>query len=117
MADETCGANGMPEPSEDEARTTITIALSDIPDGGATIIEVRKGFKIALFRVNDRVAAVNNRCPHASAALGDGDFDGATVVCPLHGYRFNVWNGAGYKTLKTYPARVVQDQVHISVPQ
>jgi nitrite reductase (NADH) small subunit len=96
--------------------TVITVPLSDIPDGGAHIVEVCKGFKLALFRVNDRVAAVNNRCPHASAALGDGDFDGATVVCPLHGYRFNVWNGAGYKTLKTYRTEVVQDQVRISVP-
>lgn len=101
---------------EGKDTTIMTIALSEIPDGGATIIEVRKGFKIALFRVNDRVAAVNNRCPHASAALGDGDFDGATVVCPLHGYRFNVWNGAGYRTLKTYPTEVIQGQVLITVP-
>ena len=101
---------------ESEGGTTITVALSDIPDGGATIIEVRKGLKIALFRVNDRVAAVDNRCPHSSAALGDGDFDGATVVCPLHGYRFNVWNGAGYKTLKTFATRVIENEVQISVP-
>lgn len=85
---------------------TLTVSLSDIPDGGTTIVEVRQGFKIALFRVGDRVAATNNRCPHSSAALGDCDFDGSTVICPLHGYRFNVWNGAGYKPLKTYPTEV-----------
>jgi nitrite reductase (NADH) small subunit len=96
---------------------TLTVSLSDIPDGGATIVEVRKGFRIALFRAADRVAAVNDRCPHSSAALGDGDFDGSTVVCPLHGYRFNVWNGAGYKTLKTYATEVIDGQVHIAVPE
>lgn len=102
--------------AEESAATTIVVPLSEIPDGGAKIVEVRKNFRIALFRVNDRVAAVNNRCPHASAALGDGDFDGATVVCPLHGFRFNVWNGAGYKPLTCYATNVVQGEVRISVP-
>lgn len=95
----------------------IVIDLAEIPDGGAKIIEVRQGFKIALFRVKDRVAAINNRCPHASASLGDGDFDGSTIVCPVHEYRFNVWNGAGYRTLKTYPTEIIDHQVHISVPE
>lgn len=96
--------------------TVLTLPLADIPDGGATIVDVRKGLRIALFRVGERVAAINNRCPHSSASLGDGDFDGATVRCPLHEYRFNVWNGAGYKTLKTYRTEVVDGQVRLHVP-
>ncbi len=94
----------------------IFVDLAEIPDGGAKIVEVHKRLRIALFRVGDRVAAVNNRCPHESASLGDGDFDGFTVVCPAHDYRFNVWNGAGYKTLKTYPAEVIDQQVRITLP-
>lgn len=94
----------------------LVVPLADIPDGGAKIVEVRKNLRVALFRVGERVAAVNNRCPHSSASLGDGDFDGATVVCPLHEWRFNVWNGAGAKPLTVYAARVAGGEVRVMVP-
>lgn len=94
----------------------LLVPLAEIPDGGAKIVEVRKNLRVALFRVGERVAAVNNRCPHSSASLGDGDFDGATVVCPLHEWRFNVWNGAGAKPLTTYVATVADGMVRVAVP-
>lgn len=96
--------------------SSFTVALSEVPDGGAKIVEVRPGLKIALFRVDNRVAAINNRCPHAGASLGEGVFDGATIVCPVHEYRFNVWNGAGYKTLKTFATQVIDGQIYIAIP-
>jgi nitrite reductase/ring-hydroxylating ferredoxin subunit len=94
----------------------VTLDLAEIPDGGAKVIYVRQGLRVALFRVKDRVAAVNDRCPHAGSSLGDGDFDGSTVVCTAHDYRFNVWNGAGYKTLKCYPVEITDQQVRVTLP-
>ena len=95
----------------------IVVDLAEIPDGGAKIVEVRQGFAIALFRVEDRVAAINNRCPHASASLGHGDFDGEIVICPVHDYRFNVWTGKGYGIVKTYPTVVIDQRVRVTVPE
>lgn len=95
----------------------IVVDLAEIPDGGAKIVEVRQGFCVALFRVDDRVAAINNRCPHASASLGHGDFDGTIVICPVHDYRFNVWTGKGYGNVKTYPTEVIDQRVRITVPE
>jgi nitrite reductase/ring-hydroxylating ferredoxin subunit len=92
------------------------VDLAEIPDGGAIKVEVSQNLWIALFRVKDRVAAVRNRCPHAGASLCDGAFDGFTVVCPAHDYRFNVWNGAGYTTLKTFATEVADGKVKIVVP-
>jgi nitrite reductase/ring-hydroxylating ferredoxin subunit len=96
----------------------LKLALADIPDGGAKIIEIHERLKIAVFRVGARVAAINNRCPHAGAQLGEGTFDGTTVKCPLHGFRVDVWRGLGSanKPVKTYPVAVSGEDVVITVP-
>src|SRR2546430_3910150 len=38
--------------------------------------------------------AIQNRCPHEGGALSGGTLDGGDVICPLHGYRFNLETGA-----------------------
>ena len=50
------------------------------------------------------------------ASLGEGDFDGTIIVCPVHQYRFNVWTGIGYGQVKTYPVEVIGEQAHVTVP-
>lgn len=94
----------------------IVVDLADIPDDCGKIVDVRQGLRIALFRVENRVAAINDRCPHAMASLGEGDFDGTIIVCPVHQYRFNVWTGIGYGQVKTYPVEVIGEQAHVTVP-
>jgi nitrite reductase/ring-hydroxylating ferredoxin subunit len=96
----------------------IKLQLTDVPDGGAKIVGAHGRLRIAVFRVGERVAAIDNRCPHAGASLGDGPFDGALVKCPLHGYPVYVWNGAGNagKPLKTFPVQVAGGEIRISVP-
>ena len=96
----------------------LTLNKTTIPDGGATIVQVAEQLKLAIFRVGDRVAAINNRCPHAGASLGEGNFDGTIVNCPLHGFRVNVWRGVGNagKPVQTFPVEVSGDDVHITIP-
>ena len=52
------------------------------------------GVSVAVFRRGDRLCAIENVCPHAGASLADGVLDGDEVLCPLHGFRFNVTTGA-----------------------
>jgi nitrite reductase/ring-hydroxylating ferredoxin subunit len=96
----------------------IVLDAAEVPDGGAKIVPVHDRLKIAVFRVGDRVAAINNRCPHAGASLGDGQFDGTTVKCPLHGFRVDVWKGVGNagKRVDTFVATMLNGKIHISVP-
>ena len=100
------------------AERTIELKLSDIPDNGATIVEVDDGLKVAVFRVGDRCAAINNRCPHAGGSLGEGEFDGTEVQCPLHGFRVDVWKGVGNagKPVQTFAVTVAGDAVELQVP-
>lgn len=96
----------------------LRLALADVPDGGARIVQADERLRIAVFRVGERVAAINNRCPHAGASLGDGPFDGTIVKCPLHGFRVDVWRGLGSanKPVKTYPVSVAGGEICITVP-
>lgn len=91
----------------------------DIPDGGAKVVQVTEQLRVAVFRVGDRFAAINNRCPHAGASLGEGPFDGTLVKCPLHGFRVNVWKGIGNagKPVQTFPVELSDDEVHVSLPE
>lgn len=97
----------------------IKLRLDDIPDGGAKIVEASERLRIAVFRVGERIAAINNRCPHAGASLGEGAFDGTTVKCPLHGFRVDVWRGLGSanKPVKTFAVSVAGGEVCITVPE
>ena len=96
----------------------VTLKLADVPEGRGTVVPVDDRLKIALFRVGDRCAAINNRCPHAGASLGEGQFDGTMVKCPLHGFVVDVWRGVGNagKPVKTYPVAVRGDEIRITIP-
>lgn len=96
----------------------VRVPVASIPDGGATIVEVRERLRLAVFRVGERIAAIDNRCPHAGGSLGTGPFDGTVVKCSLHGFRVDVWTGIGNagKRVKTFPVRIEGDDAVISVP-
>ncbi len=96
----------------------IVLEISDVPDGGATVVAVGERLKIAVFRVGDRVAAINNRCPHAGGSLGEGPFDGVMVKCPLHAFRVDVWKGVGNagKRVEVFPATCADGLIRIRLP-
>lgn len=67
--------------------------------------------ELALFNLGGRFAAVENRCPHEGGPLCDGIVSGATVVCPLHGWRFDLETGFAVRAsaparVRTFPTRV-----------
>jgi nitrite reductase (NADH) small subunit len=71
--------------------------------------------EIAIFHVSEndesRYFAIDNRCPHKGGPLCDGITSGKTVVCPLHGQRFDLESGLPVlasqpDAVGTYPVRV-----------
>lgn len=97
-------------------------AVSDVPDGGSVILSL-DGHTIALFHVQGTFYALQNRCSHADASLGEGDVDGddRTVECPLHGSLFDLTTGKprtlpAYEPVRTYTVRVEHDTVLIDLP-
>ncbi|MBI1320799.1 MAG: Rieske 2Fe-2S domain-containing protein [Candidatus Hydrogenedens sp.] len=46
--------------------------------------------KVALFNIDGTLHACSARCPHAGGPLQDGFLRGTSVVCPWHGWSFDL---------------------------
>lgn len=60
----------------------------------------------AVYHVGRRVCVVADRCPHAGGVLSEGELDGSTVTCPLHGSQFDVCSGERLRGPADDPIRV-----------
>ena len=66
-----------------------------LPEGGREVVEVRDR-KLAVARVEGRVWAIDNLCPHRGGELGLGDLQGHHLYCPQHAWCFDVRTGEGF---------------------
>jgi len=48
---------------------------------------------VGVYRVDGRVTAIEDRCPHAGGELSAGKLDQCVLTCPLHGSQFHVGTG------------------------
>ena len=92
-------------------------ALDDIPPQGARVVKTAQGC-VAVFRTaDDRVFALEDRCPHKGGPLSEGIVHGDRVTCPLHNWVFDMNSGlaqgADEGAVRTYPIRVQQGRVLI----
>jgi ferredoxin-nitrite reductase len=69
------------------------IRHENIQEGSAKLVRV-KSDEIAVFKHQGQLCALQNSCPHEGGQLSAGWIEGDEVVCPLHGYKFNVKTGA-----------------------
>lgn len=67
--------------------------------------------EIAIFHLEDRYLTIENKCPHKGGPLCDGIVSGTTVVCPLHGQRFDL--ETGMPVLASQPACVETFQTRV----
>lgn len=51
------------------------------------------GKTVLLANVDGAYFALDNKCPHLGGSLVGGDLEGATLVCPRHGAKFDVRTG------------------------
>tara|TARA_R110002110_G_scaffold194517_13_gene403485 strand:- start:5286 stop:5633 length:348 start_codon:yes stop_codon:yes gene_type:complete len=67
--------------------------LSDIPRQGARRVKAGHA-TIAIFRtVDDRVFALEDKCPHKAGPLSQGIVHGDCVTCPLHNWVISLESG------------------------
>ncbi|MBE0538145.1 MAG: nitrite reductase (NAD(P)H) small subunit [Ignavibacterium sp.] len=75
--------------------------------------------ELAVFKVNNQVYVLNNICPHQHTALiYDGFIEDGCVVCPAHGWMFNLKTGkqpTGARGLDSYSVRIIDDEVYAIV--
>jgi nitrite reductase/ring-hydroxylating ferredoxin subunit len=63
--------------------------------------------------------AASGMCPHEDVELIGGSYDGTSIVCPGHGYEFDLASGAcshdDTLCLPTYQVTVVAGEVYVTV--
>lgn len=69
------------------------ISKSHFPEGEARCVEV-DGVAVVVCRVEGVWYALDGTCPHAGAPLFDGVVSRGHLVCPWHGWQFDVKTGA-----------------------
>jgi 3-phenylpropionate/trans-cinnamate dioxygenase ferredoxin subunit len=69
-----------------------TISESELAEGQMKGIHL-KGKAVLLARVDGQVYAVSDICPHAGCHLHTGILNGSVVMCPCHGWKFDIHTG------------------------
>lgn len=78
------------------------------------------GIDICVVRTANGVFAVRDECTHGAVPLSEGEVDGGTIECWLHGSRFDLRTGAALSLpatdpVRTFPVRVIDGLVHVDV--
>jgi 3-phenylpropionate/trans-cinnamate dioxygenase ferredoxin subunit len=89
-----------------------------IAEGGRWFAR-REGSDIAFFRVQGKLYALEDSCPHAGASLATGKIECTSVTCRAHGLRFDLatgcMRGADGLTARTFPVRIEAGRVLVNI--
>ncbi|MDB5393133.1 MAG: nirD [Rhodospirillales bacterium] len=94
--------------------------LDEVPCLGSRVVATPRG-KIAVFRTrDDRVFALEDRCPHNGGPLSQGIVHGNHVTCPLHNWVIALATGEAVAPdigcAPTIPTQVRQDRILLLLP-
>jgi 3-phenylpropionate/trans-cinnamate dioxygenase ferredoxin subunit len=95
-------------------------AAADVAKGEVVSVDL-DGTQIALVHADDdQFYAVYDECSHASVALSEGEVDGCTLECWLHGSRFDLRTGEptglpATEPVPVYPVEVRDGEVFVSL--
>lgn len=95
--------------------------LADVPaDGAMRAFRVRGvTWPVILARTGGELVACAGVCPHEDVALADGDLIGGAIVCPGHGYAFDLSSGRcahdpGLE-LRRYPITIEGGELYVDL--
>jgi len=101
------------------SRRVLVGQVGDVPVGEARVVEA-EGKALALFNVDGAFYALDNACSHRGGPLGEGDLDGAAVICPWHAWRWDVKTGANVNNpairMPCFPVSVDDGRVFVELP-
>jgi nitrite reductase/ring-hydroxylating ferredoxin subunit len=74
---------------------------------------------VALFKTDGKIYALSNVCPHQhSPLIYDGFLEAGCVVCPAHGWMFNLETGktpTGQRGLNSFEVMIENGDVFVKV--
>ena len=94
--------------------------VDDIQPGQLKLVEI-DGTRVVLARVGEAIYACGEACAHRGGPLSDGKLNGAKLVCPWHGWIYDVrtgrclFPGRGAQ-VAPYPVQVEGGEIWVAVP-
>jgi 3-phenylpropionate/trans-cinnamate dioxygenase ferredoxin subunit len=99
-------------------------STSDVPKDSALAVTV-DGEELAIVHAETEDGAqayfaIRDECSHASVALSEGEIDGCTLECWLHGSRFDLRTGQptglpATEPVPVYPVEIRDGDVYVSL--
>jgi nitrite reductase/ring-hydroxylating ferredoxin subunit len=95
-------------------------SVNDVPVGQGFLVEAN-GRSLAVFNAGGgRVYACGASCPHEEGPLAEGWLEGDAVVCPWHGFDFELLTGRcrvdPELSVPVFAARVQDDAIEVDLP-
>jgi 3-phenylpropionate/trans-cinnamate dioxygenase ferredoxin subunit len=94
--------------------------VEELPKGRVISVEV-DGTPVALVHAeDDQFYAIYDECSHAAVALSEGEVDGCTLECWLHGSRFDLRTGKptglpATEPVPVFPVQVRDGEIYVDV--
>lgn len=92
----------------------------EIPPGTGKRVDV-EGWRVAIFNLDGRFYAIEDRCSHDEASLSEGLVEGDEVECPLHGARFDIRSGRvlsppAVEDVRAFDLEIQGGQIFVALP-
>jgi 3-phenylpropionate/trans-cinnamate dioxygenase ferredoxin subunit len=99
--------------------TTRLCALADLEESAPLRVELADVDVVAV-RAGEEVFVLEDVCSHADFPLSEGELDGCTIECALHGSRFDLRTGKpsgppATLAVRTFPVTVLDGDVYIDM--
>ncbi|MFQ5616202.1 MAG: glutamate synthase-related protein [Anaerolineales bacterium] len=92
-------------------------SVEDCPPGSVKTMTVNNVDNVMVNHEGE-FYTLNNRCPHRGGQLGDGHLQGSDLICPLHGWDFDVRTGISrynhLDSVPTYPVTVINGHTYLN---
>jgi len=93
--------------------------VSEIPEGGCKLV-VHGHSRVAIFRVDGALHAVDDHCPHEGWSLAAGRLEGTILTCAGHDWQIDVRSGACL-TMRKYRVKCFElivdgDEIWLRLP-
>jgi 3-phenylpropionate/trans-cinnamate dioxygenase ferredoxin subunit len=96
-------------------------AVADVPLGEVRPYTVA-GTPVAIVNTVEGVFAIRDECSHAEVPLSEGEVDGCTLECYMHGSRFDLRTGEPLELpavapVPVFPVRITGEQILVDPGQ
>ncbi len=92
--------------------------LTDVQAAGYLVINL-EGHTLALFSVDDKVYAIDNRCPHMGFPLHRGTVKDCILTCHWHHARFDLNSGGTFDSwaddVQAFPVQIREGEVWVDL--